>query len=140
MLLLYMPNEGDSMRRRKCLTLDIIISFGTSLPFLFWWHHHHPFMINLPSFWPPLGPFRLQTRLIFYWIDGQVIWGTIGATLPLCTLFHLYILYTLHHIYIHTKRLTLSLWYKGEPFPLSPNNNLLGPSFAQCAKDLPTIV
>lgn len=85
-------------------------------------------------------PFRCQTLLIFYWINDQVIWGTIGATLPLCTLFHLYILYTSRHIYIHTKRLTLSCGIREESFPLPPNNNLLDSSFAQCTKDLTTIV
>lgn len=32
-------------------------------------------------------PFRFQTRLIFYWINDQVIWGTIVATLPLVPFF-----------------------------------------------------
>lgn len=62
-------------------------------------------------------PLVCQTRLIFYWINESDM-GTIGVTLPLCTLFHLNILYTLHHIYIHTKRLTLSLWYKGRTLPI----------------------
>lgn len=105
MLLLYMPNEGDSMRGRKCLTLDIIISFGTSLPFfLFLVTPPSSFHDKSPKFLASVtDPFRFQTRLIFYWINDQVIWGTIVATLPLVPFF-IYTFYTHYTTYTFIRR------------------------------------
>lgn len=104
MLLLFMPNEGDSMRRRKWLTLDII-SFGTSLPFFVLVAPSSSFHHKSPKFLASVtDPFRFQTRLIFYWINDQVIWGTIiVATLPLVPFF-IYTFYTHYTTYTFIRR------------------------------------